>query len=274
MKPSGPEQPWPWLDEWPVFTTHGEKFGAVTRVPPGASLEPLGVRFAVLPGALAVAVGVAAAAGGLVVCSLANAAGPKSWWWLALAIPALGASLFFFAGVHVRGMELIMRERPRNLLILAAVLGGIALGLGALAGVENWEGSMVLTATVIAAACAATLLVFGVRGTRRARSDRARILRLRATGTAHGGQVISLPEPGSWNCGGDVSIRYADDAGDRFVRIRLNAYAHEIPRRGNRVVVFTDGRGDLLVELDPRYPVEYHRDYRAYETDTSGGGSM
>ncbi|AXK35347.1 hypothetical protein DVA86_24570 [Streptomyces armeniacus] len=89
------------------------------------------------------------------------------------------------------------------------------------------------------------------------------------------GFLAGLPDPSDWNRGGDVPVRYQDDAGEHFVRARLNTYAHRIPVPGTHVNVFTDGDGDgdLLVELDRAHPLEYHPDNRPYESDSSGGGN-
>jgi hypothetical protein len=98
--------------------------------------------------------------------------------------------------------------------------------------------------------------------------------RLRAEGVRRPGVIAGLPDPATWDRGGDVPIRYQDDDGERVVQMRLNTYAHEIPVPGTRVVVITDDHADLLVELDPNHPLEYHPDNRPYESDSSGGGSM
>lgn len=290
------EEEWAWLEERPVFTTRGEKGGNVTRVPSGAVLEPLRFGFVLLVVGLAVGVGCAIAGGGFVRAGLSDGLGALSWWWLALAVPGAVLGVFCFAGVYVRGMELLMRGRPRSLFLLTGLFGGIAPGLAALAAWWGWRGSDIahypdligypgwnhdqvqlaymfgIAAAVIAGACLVTALM-AARGARRARLDVTRILRLRATGTAYTGVITALPDPATWNQGGDVPIRYQDGTGEHMVMVRLNTYAHEIPVPGTRVSVFTDASGDLLVELDPDGPLEYHPDNRSYESDTSGGGS-
>lgn len=292
-----PTGEWAWLEERPVFTTHGEKGGNVTRVPPDAVLEPFRPGFACLIAGLAVSSGLMIAGAGLVVAGLSEGLGPGSWWWLALALPTAVLAVFFFAGVHVRGMELLMRERPRNLFVLTGLLAGTAVGLGVPAAwwsrraadiglhpeiieypgwnheQRYWAVLLGIGAAVAAAGCLLSAAA-AARGARRARRDVARILRLRATGTRHSAAVIRLPDPASWDRGGDVPIRYRDDAGEHVIRARLNTYAHEIPVPGTRVIVFTDDDGDLLVELDPGHPLVYHLHSRPYESDTSGGGSM
>ncbi|MET2716964.1 hypothetical protein ABXV03_14630 [Streptomyces harbinensis] len=292
----GMAEEWPWLKDRPVFTTHGEKHGNVTRVPHGASLEPLGPAFVLLVAALAVSTGLAVAGVGLVVAGFSDGLGPVSWWWLALGGPAAGLAVFFLAGVYIRGMELIMRERPRALVLLTGLFGGVALGLAALAAwwawrasdlrlapeliaYDGWNRGQVANATVFAtgalavAAAGALVAPFAVRGVRRARRDAARILRLRETGVRRMGIVAALPDPKGWDQGGDVPIRYQDDTGERTIPVRVNTWAHQIPVPGTPVVVFTDGTGDLLVELDPDHPLEYHPDNRPYESDSSGGGT-
>jgi len=289
-------QEWPWLKDQPVFTTRGEKHGNVTRVPYGASLEPVSAGFVVLVIGLTVSTGLTVAGIGLVIAGFSDGLGPVSWWWLALGIPGAGTAVFLLAGVYIRGMELFMRERPRSLVLLTGILSGIALGLAALAAWWAWRAGDIAPyphlleydgwnrgqrskvvlfglGAVIAAAASLIVAVFAVRGGRRARRDVARILRLRATGTRWPGAVAALPEPKGWDRGGDVPIRYEDDTGERTLMVRVNTYAHEIPVPGTPLIVFTDTSGDLLVELDPDHPLEYHPDNRPYESDTSGGGS-
>ncbi|NYI92290.1 hypothetical protein HNR02_005665 [Amycolatopsis endophytica] len=279
-----------------MFTTRGEKGGNVTRVPPGVALQPMRGGFVLLVAGLALAAGAVIAGIGLVFVSLAEGFGPASWWWLALGVPATALTIFLLAGVYVTGTELIMRENPRNLIIAAALLGGTVPGLGALSIWWFWRGSDIVlhpelidypgwnreliqqglicgAGSAAAAIGCLVLALIAVRGARRARRDVARILRLRATGGPRPGIIIALPDPATWNHGGDVPIRYQDDSGgERTIRVRLNTYAHEIPVPGTPVIVFTDG-DDLLVELDSDHPVEYHPDNRPYESDTSGGGS-
>ncbi|OBH14864.1 hypothetical protein [Mycolicibacter sinensis] len=262
---------WAWLEEHPVFTTGGEKGGNVPRVPVAAVLEPLRFGFGLLVVAFAVSVGCTIAGVGFVVAGLSEGLGVLSWWWLALGIPAAGLALFCFSGVYVRGMELTMRERARNLVLLAGLLGGIAIGLAAL-GIWWASRFFGLSAAVTATACLITALI-AARWVRCARLDVARILRLRATGTRYRGVVAALPDPATWNQGGNVPIRYQHQTGERVVSVRVNTYAHKIPVPGTPVIVFADHRGDLLVELDPAHPVEYHPDNRPYESDSSGGGS-
>ncbi|MEV7230773.1 hypothetical protein AB0M79_27685 [Polymorphospora sp. NPDC051019] len=283
---------WPWLKDQPVFTTHGEKHGNVTRVPHGASLEPVGAGLVLLVAGLAVSTGLAVAGIGLVLAGFAEDLGPVSWWWLALGVPAAGLAVFFLAGVYIRGMELIMRERPRTLVLLTGLLGGVALGLAALAAWWAWRASDIglhpeliehdgwnrgqivnVTVFTIGALAAAAACLIAVRGVRRARRDAARILRLRETGTRRAGVVAALPDPNDWDRGGDVAIRYQDETGEQVIRVRVNTYAHEIPVPGTPLIVFTDPAGDLLVELDPDHPLGYHPDNRPYESDSSGGGT-
>ncbi|RBM11795.1 hypothetical protein DEH69_21145 [Streptomyces sp. PT12] len=245
---------------------------------------------------LAVSAGLAIAGTGLAVAGSSEDHGPDSWWWLALGIPAAAVAVFFLAGVYIRGMELMMRERPRTLVLLTGLLGGVALGLAALAAwwarrandiglhpelieYDGWNRGQLANAVVFAtgalAAAAACLItaLFAIRGVRRARRDVARILRLRATGTRRAGVVAALPDPKGWDRGGDVPIRYQEETGEQLIRMRVNTYAHKIPVPGTPVIVFTDASGDLLVELDPDYPLEYHPDNHPYESDSGGGGT-
>ncbi|UZF48509.1 hypothetical protein [Rhodococcus rhodochrous] len=287
---------WPWLNDQPVFTTSGEKHGNVTRVPYSASLEPVSAGFVFLVIGLAVSTGLAIAGIGLVIAGFSDGLGPVSWWWLALAIPGAALAVFLFSGVYIRGMELFMRERPRSLTLLTGILGGTALGLAALAAWWAWRAGDIahypylleydgwnrgqwfnvalfgLGAAIVAVACLTTA-AFAVRGARRARRDVTRILRLRATGIRWPGVVAALPDPKGWDRGGDVPIQYQDETGQHTITVRVNTWAHEIPVPGTQVIVFTDADGDLLLELDPDHPLEYHPDNRPYESDSSGGGS-
>ncbi|MFE0486000.1 hypothetical protein [Streptomyces tendae] len=268
------DEEWSWLEDRPVFTTRGERGGNVTIVPPGAVLEPLTLRFWLGVASFVVSVALAVVGTGLVISGPSGASPPRGWWWLALAIPASGLALFSFAGIYVEGMPRMMRERPRNMLLLAGLLGGFTLGLAVLAALGGAEGLMPATA-VSAVACAVTAL-YAARGIRRARTDVMRILRLRATGTAHTGVIAALPDRKTWSHGGDVPIRYRDDGdeAEHTVTVRVNTWAHEIPVPGTRVIVHRDEEGDLLVELDTAHPVEYYPHSRLYAQDTSGGGSM
>ncbi|WP_131813784.1 hypothetical protein [Mycolicibacter kumamotonensis] len=164
-----------------------------------------------------------------------------------------------------------MRERARNLVLLAGLLGGIAIGLAAL-GIWWASRFFGISAAVMAIAYLITALI-PARRVRCARLDVARILRLRTTATRYRGVVAALPDPATWNQGGDVPIRYQHETGERVVPVRVNTYAHKIPVPGTRVIVFADHSGDPLVELDPAHPVEYHPGNRPYESDSSGGGS-
>jgi MFS family permease len=282
---------WPWLDEQPVFTTRGERGGNVPRVPADAVLEPVRASYVMIVAAFAMCLGFALAGVAVLVASLSEGLGAASWWWLALAVPGAALALFFFAGAYTRGMELFMRERARNLVVLAGLFGALAVGLGALAawwvargaahpvGRESGlssEPSNALWLGIAALAALALCLVatwFAARSARRARRDVARILRLRTEVRPVTGIVAKLPDPESWNHGGDVPIRYEDAAGWHTLTVRVNTWAHEIPVVGTRVLVYLDAAGEPLVELDPAHPVAFHPDSRAYESDTSGGGS-
>ncbi|MER7883991.1 hypothetical protein ABTY35_14355 [Streptomyces fimicarius] len=267
------DEEWPWLEDRPVFTTGGERGGNVTVVPVGAVLKPFTWRFWLYVVGFVVSVTLVVVGTWLAISRPHGASPGGSWWWLALALPATGCALLWFAGIYVEGMHRIMRERPRNLLLLAGLLGGSALGLAVPAALGSAEG--VVPAALLSASCAVAGL-FAARGVRRARKDVARILRLRAAGTAHAGAIVALPDPKAWSKGGDVPIRYRDSStgAERTVTVRVNTWAHEIPVPGTRVIVRTDEDGDLLVELDPDHPVEFFSDSRRYERDTSGGGSM
>lgn len=268
------DEEWSWLEDRPVFTTRGERGGNVTSVPTGAVLQPLTLRFWLGVALFVVSVALAVVGTGLVISGLSGVSPPGGWWWLALAVPASGSALFSFAGVYIEGMPRMMRERPRNLLLLAGLLGGFTLGLSVLAALGAAAGVMPATA-VSAVACTVTGL-YAARGIHRAREDVTRILRLRATGTAHAGMVAALPDPKTWSHGGDVPVRYQDDGdgAEHTVTVRVNTWAHEIPVPGTRVIVHRDEEGDLLVELDTTHPVEYYPGSQLYEQDTSGGGSM
>ncbi|MFE6976188.1 hypothetical protein [Streptomyces sp. NPDC057682] len=270
-----PDGEWPWIEDRPVFTTRGERGGNVTAVPAGAVLGSFTRRFRLVVAGFVVGVAGAVVGAGLVVSGPSGGSSAGSWWWLALAVPAAGFALLQFAGVYVEGMPLMMRERPRNLLLLAGLFGGVAPGLAVLGALNGAEGVLLLAAAAAAFGCAVAG-AFAVRGIRRARRDVVRILRLRASGTAYAGTITGLPDPGTWNHGGDVPVRYrdGDDGAEHTVTVRVNTWAHEIPVPGTRVIVRRDEDGDLLVELDPAHPVEYHPDSRSYEQDTSGGGSM
>jgi hypothetical protein len=287
---------WAWLKDRPVFTTRGEKGGAVTRVPHGAVLAPVRAGLALTVIGLALSAGLMIAGIGLVIAGGAEDLAAARWWWLALSIPAGVIAVVLFAGVYVTGTEVIMRSRPRNMLLVTALLGAVAVGLGVLAAWWFWRADTVglhpellarpgrdgelralaqrlaVGALVAALACLGGVLI-ARRAVRRARSDVARIIRLRRTGARHRGVITALPDPREWHGGGDVPIRYADENGEQVVSVRLNTYAHEIPVPGTPVVVFTDGGGDLLVELDPDHPVQDYPDNRPYEPNT-GGGTM
>lgn len=285
---------WPWLTNPPTFTTHGEKHGNVTLVPDGAVLEPLGLELLRLVLGLAIGVALTVAGVGLILASLSEDFGPASWWWLALAVPAATLAVFALAGVHVRGMELLMRERPRTLLLASGLLGGTAAGLFVLAAWWVWRAtdslyahetafagwgdqrvSQAVLLGSLAPAAAVACVITGaaaVRGVRRARTDVARILRLRATGTRISGFVAALPDPADWDEGGDVPVRFGEGDAARVITVRLNTTPTRIPVPGTRVIVFTED-DDLLVELDPEQEIEYHPHSSRYETSQSGGGS-
>lgn len=274
------EEPWPWLDDRPVFTTRGEKGGNATRVPAGAVLDPIRPGLALLVIGLAAGTGSAIAGAGLIIAGLSEV-GAAALWWLTLVVPAVALSVVCGAGVFVRGMELFMRERPRTMLLSVGLLAGPAAGLGALS-VRSvlGDGGAATAATVlgvesaVAAVAAGVCLGLAARGARRARQDVRRILRLRVSGARWQGEITGLPDPTTWDRGGDVPVRYRDDRGDHTIQVRLNTYAHEIPVPGTAVTDFSDGDGDLLVELDPDQPLEFHPDNRPYESDSSGGGTM
>ncbi|MEV5606122.1 hypothetical protein AB0L33_32260 [Streptomyces sp. NPDC052299] len=268
------EDEWPWLEDRPVFTTRGERGGNVTVVPAGVVLKPLTWRFRLYVLGLVVSVALVAVGVWLVVSGSRGASPGASWWWLALVLPAAGFALLWASGIYVEGMYRIMRERPRNLLLLAGLLGGCALGLTVPSALGRADGVRPVAA-LSAFFCAVTGF-FAARGVRRARKDVLRILRLRSAGPAHPGVIAALPDPQAWSGGGDVPVRYRDNStgGERTVTVRVNTWAHMIPVPGTRVIVHTDEDGDLLVELDPAHPVEYFPDSRRYDQDTSGGGSM
>ncbi|MEU0703363.1 hypothetical protein ABZ513_21465 [Streptomyces bacillaris] len=267
------DEEWPWLEDRPVFTTGGEKGGNVTVVPAGAVLKPLTWRFWLYVVGFVASVALVVVGIWLVISGPQGASSSGSWWWLALALPAAGSTLFWFAGIYIEGMHRIMRERPRNLLLLAGLLGGGALGL-AVPAVLGGARAVVPTVS-LSAFCAGTAFC-AARGIRRARKDVTRILRLRATGTTHTGVIAALPDPKTWSSGGNVPVRYRDSStgAERTVTVRVNTWAHEIPVPRTRVIVYTDKDGDLVVELDPAHPVQYFSDSRRYEQDTSGGGTM
>ncbi|WP_444971579.1 hypothetical protein [Streptomyces sp. SAI-25] len=267
------DEEWPWLEDRPVFTTGSEKGGNVTVVPAGAVLKPLTWRFWLYVVGFVMSVALVVVGTWLVIRSPQGAFASRSWWWLALTLPAAGSALFWFAGIYIEGMHRIMRERPRNLLLLAGLLGGGALGLAVPAVLGSAEA--VAPTAVLTALCAGTGFC-ATRGIHRARKDVTRILRLRATGTTHTGVITALPDPRTWSSGGDVPVRYQDSStgAERTVTVRVNTWAHEIPVPGTRVIVRTDNDGDLLVELDPAHPPQYFSDSRRYEQDTSGGGTM
>ncbi|WP_406145091.1 hypothetical protein [Streptomyces sp. NBC_01012] len=287
---------WAWLEERPVFTTHGEKGGSVTRVPPGAALARLTSGFVLLVAGFAVSLGLTIAGFGLVFASRAETGGGTGWWWLVLGVPAAVVALITFSGTFTTGTELIMRGNARNLVMFAGVLCGVAIGLGGLALRWSWRASdirlhpeafdypgwndhqrfnseLLAVGAVLAAVAGLVLAVLAVRSVRRARRDVERILHLRQTAPRSPGVVAKLPDPRSWNGGGDVPIRYDDEHGRHEIRVRVNTTAGKIPVPGTHVIVFTGPDGDLLVEIDPEHALEYHPDNRPYESSSSMGGN-
>ncbi|MFD0557082.1 hypothetical protein FB566_2337 [Stackebrandtia endophytica] len=287
---------WPWAEKQPVFTTNGEKGGSVTRVPHGVALTPLRPGFLVLVLGFTISFGLMISGVGLVFASMAEEFGPAAWWWLALGIPSGLLTVFLLSGMYVTGTELIMRNTPRNMIILTGTLAGTAIGLSAIAGWWSWRASdiglhpqvikydgwnhhqllqadLCLAGAAIAAIACLVIAVIALRGAHRARGDVRRILRLRNSGSRHEGVVAGLPDTDGWNMGSTVSIRYRDQRGDHTRRVRINTTPSKIPVPGTPLIVFVGADDDLLIEIDPDHPLEYHPNSGAYETSSDGGGS-
>ncbi|MFD5223995.1 hypothetical protein ACFWHT_00080 [Microbacterium sp. NPDC058342] len=274
---------WQWLESGPVFSAPGRRGGRVVRVPQRATLAPVGADWILTVAAFALSGAVLVVAAGLLIDSAFVAARPAGWWWLALAVPALLATVFFFSGTYVVSTERAMKPASVGLIVAAGLAGAAALGTGVLALVANVlaagreHDDRAAEGLTIAAALAGVALVVlafvSIRSVREARGEVHRILRLRASASRHPGMIMALPDPDAWNGGGDVPIRYTDDAGDHVITMRLTAYAHEIPVRGSRVLVLRGAGGDVHVELDPEHPVTYTPHSARYESDSSGGGS-
>lgn len=269
---------WPWAETEPVFSARGRREMQVPRVPHGVVPATLGpayvgtvVGFAIAVGVVGIGVGMLA---GAVICD-AEAAG---WWWLALILPAGFVALFFFSGIYVDGTEATMV--PAAVALTAGTGAAAGLGLAsALLALIGRHHAVLLTPELLrvtAAALAGGAVLLGVCArvaVRRARRDVQRILDLRAHTAPVAGMILALPDPKTWNGGGDIPVRYDPGSGERVITVRMTTDAHEIPVRGSLVHVFDDGSGDVHVELDPQHPPIYEQNSRPYERDDSGGGS-
>lgn len=239
-------------------------------MPHGVEPARLDAGYLAVVGGFALAIGAVVFATGMLVTTAVAGGEAAGWWWLALAVPAAAAALVAFSGVFAEGTARIMVASTVALVGWTGVAAGAAIGTAALAVTTNGP------APVIAALLALTAVALGVlaaASTRRARREVARILRLRADPAPAKGMITALPDPATWNHGGDVPVRYDPGDGERTVTVRMTSYAHEIPVRGTRVWVYGDGTGDVHVELDPQHPPVYEKNSRPYESDDSGGGS-
>lgn len=274
---------WPWLQTWPVFTTRGERGSRVVRVPQGVMLKPIGIGYLAIIAGFIVSFGLALAGSCLVFGVVVIDEDAEGWWWLALAAPAAVGAVLSFSGLFVEGAQRIMKSSALGMIYLVGFLGGLAVGCAALAlwnsRMTPWRGGFgsvtdffVAATTVCAFACLVTAVI-AVSAIRRARREIERVLRLRCSARRYAGVVARLPDADEWDDGGDVPVRYRNPAGEHTLRVRVNTYAHEIPVRGTHVIVFVGADDDVLVEIDPRHPLEYHHDSSRYESDSSGGGS-
>lgn len=268
---------WYWLGDRIEFSSPGVSNSRLVRVPPETSeIPPLTAGYAAIAGGSTVGIGLAVFGGITLAARVQDVDGVSAWWWLLLIVPAGAAGLFLLVGTWVDGTERLMQGRAVGRILISVVCGGALVGLvGAwlLPAVSHAGAGRLWAPAAVSAAVSTWAALTAPRAVRDARVEMGRIIDGRRTGRRCAGVIAALPDPGEWNFGGDVPIRYDDGGRTRSVRVRLHATASTIPIPGTPVTVYVMTDGEPLVELDSSTPIEFYPHSSRYESDASGGGS-
>jgi hypothetical protein len=180
-------------------------------------------------------------------------------------------ALLTTVGLAERARERFGQRRAASLFYLTPLLAGITVGSGAgvalalgsgwregtrraLDGVPGTEAVLVsAVVTVLAAVWGLVVAAQLPAALRHARQRQETIERLRRDGHRYAG-TVRLGEVSFWLHNDpelDVTITYDSPAGRHEVAARMRSSTERVPKDGSKVVVLTDLRGAVHIELDP-----------------------
>lgn len=262
-----------WWDHRPVFSAV-DKGARITGLAPGRPAWHHAPRL--LPAALLSFVAWAAVAllGSSVLCggTSGECLTGVGQGWLIGGFVVLGyLALLATIGLAERARERFGQRRAASLFYLTPLLAGVTVGSGA--GVASALGSgwlegarraldgvpgteAVLVSAVVAVVAAVWGLSVAARlpaALRHARKRQETIERLRRDGHRYAG-TVRLGDVRFWLHNDpelDVTVTYGSPAGRHEVAARMRSSTERVPKDGSRVVVLTDLRGAVHIELDP-----------------------
>lgn len=203
--------------------------------------------------------------------------------WLIGGVLVLGyLALLAAVDLAERARERFGQRRAAALFYLTPLLAGITVGSGAGAAAAlgpSWpegvrralDGVPGTEAVLVSAVVAALAAVWGLSvvaqlpaALRHARKRQETIERLRRDGHRYAG-TVRLGEVKFWLHNDpelDVTVTYDSPAGRHEVAARMRSSTERVPKDGSRVVVLTDLRGAVHVELDPDAEPEFEPEQR------------
>jgi hypothetical protein len=254
-----------------------DKGSRITALTPGAAPGQVSTRLFFSALLSAVTWASAALVGSSVLCGASAApsgvclAPVGQGWLIGGALVLCYVSAVLTVGVAERARDAFGQRRAASLFYLAPLLAGVILGSGIGAAVavgpdaaegvrQTLDGRLGTEAVAISAAVALLAAVWFLTvaarlpgALRHARRRQETIERLRRDGHRYAGRLRlgsvrfwlhSEPEL-------DVTVTYDSPTGRHEVSARMRSSADRVPKDGSRVVVLTDLRGAVHIELDP-----------------------
>ncbi|WP_157574413.1 hypothetical protein [Jiangella muralis] len=261
-----------WWDHRPVFSAT-DKGSRITGLAPGRApggLTPRLLVSALLTFTTWAAVTLLGSVSLGCTTSAGCVAGVGAGWLIGGALVVGYLALYVTVGLaeHARGR--LGQRRAASLSYLAPLLAGITVGAGAGAAVaagsdpaegmrQALDGVPGTEATLISAVVAVLAALWGLTvaarlpsALRHARERQQRIERLRRDGRRYAGR-LQLGGIRFWLHNDpelDVVVTYDSPAGRHEVPARMRSSPDRVPKNGSRVVVFTDPRNAVHIELD------------------------
>ncbi|WP_036962265.1 hypothetical protein [Promicromonospora kroppenstedtii] len=272
-------------DEWehrPMFST-SDKRSRITWLAPGRSPGRVTPRMGTT--ALLCFVGWAAAtlAGSSVLCGATSAEctpGIGQGWLIGGALVLGYLAVLATVDLSERAQENLGQRRAASMFYRAPLLAGVTVGaaVGAdlalaadqrvrqvLDGVPGTEAVLVSAVVAVLAALWGVVVMVRLPGALRlARRRQETIARLRREGQRYAGRLV-LGDVRFWLHGDpelDVTVTYDSPAGQHEVAARMRTSPHRVPRNGSSMIVLTDLRGAVHLELDSDAGVTFEPEER------------
>ncbi|MFD7025482.1 hypothetical protein [Promicromonospora sukumoe] len=260
-------------DVWehrPMFSAT-DKGSRITWLAPGSSPGRVTPRMWTTALVCLVAWAAATLAGSSVLCGATSTECTEAvgQGWLIGGALVLGyLAVLVTVGLGERAQDHLGQRRAASMFYLAPLLTGISVGaaigadlaLGAdqrlrqvLDGVPGTEAVLVSAVVAVLAALWGVVVLVRLPGALRlARRRQETIARLRRDGRRHTGR-LTLGRVSHWLHSDpelDVTVTYDSPDGQHEVAARMRTSPNRVPRNGSSMIVLTDLRGAVHVELD------------------------